>query len=658
MDLDQQEALNTIENSVYRTALKLRAVQSLCQLKLTDVSSIQQILPNHKCRAEKQKPLSMEQLTRLLKELFKRTRLEKPGQVEPKAAELTLSLLTSAYDRNGVGFIQPRSAAAALIALSGDGLLTKYRGLFQLYSTCAGRSASRTHISRNGVRNLLTDLLQILAVVGERRNLSNVEIAVTSCFSGVLGSAVDEERFLAWLQSEPAILLWLPTCYRLSATEMVKHQVKCNICKSFPITGLRYRCLKCLNFDICQVCFFTGQLCKPHKKSHPVMEHCVPVSTKERTKLFFRIIRNNLLQGRCERKEALRRKTLMVMGDAGYYADSHAHFCSRHSTSSRQHVPSHPICSVRTLDQQLSSPLDAKVSQGQTMANNNSLLCQEKTSSQTLASIKAELAKTQESIKALHSERRYLKKQLNKCKGKMQLLHSAQEDRNRALQAKFRELLGSQDSLKLELQEMREEIKNIAIWSKEPLKERNLQTRSGCPSLKPNRVEYSKYKSPELLSSWIKRKWLWEPQGGLLARNAGGSPENTLRAQFFPNAPPEVAHHESPQERTAPLTDCSEANRERLSNGIRSISPNYSTATEALHNEMQMEEEELQQLMMKLKDALSVQVWQGQFSVLKEGLLLTAKNVCKSFSDLISQVTLPTRKYGYADIGSPASITA
>ncbi|XP_033009039.1 uncharacterized protein LOC117048805 [Lacerta agilis] len=200
---------------------------------------------------------------------------------------------------------------------------------------------------------------------------------------------------------------------------------------------------------------------------------------------------------------------------------------------------------------------------------------------------------------------------------------------------------------------------NIATWSKEPSKERNLQTGSGCPSLKPNRVEYSKYKSPELLSSWIKRKWLLEPQGGLLARNVGGSPESTLRAQLFPNATPEVAPHESPRGRTAPLTDCSEANRGHLSNGIRSISPNYSTATEALHNEMQMEEEEeLQQLMMKLKDALSLQVWQGQLSVLKEGLLLKAKNVCKSFSDVISQVTSPTRKYGYANIGSPASITA
>lgn len=56
----------------------------------------------------------------------------------------------------------------------------------------------------------------------------------------VLSSAIKEEKFLSWLQSEPPILLWLPTCYRLSATEMVTHPVRCRICRNFPIMGLRY----------------------------------------------------------------------------------------------------------------------------------------------------------------------------------------------------------------------------------------------------------------------------------------------------------------------------------------------------------------------------------------------------------------------------------
>ncbi|XP_061463489.1 dystrotelin [Rhineura floridana] len=657
MDLDQQEALNTIENSVYRTALKLRAVQRLCQIDLTDASLIQQILPNHQCWAEKSLPA--EQILQLLKKIFKRARSEKPGQVEPKAPELTMSLLTAAYDRNGVGCFQPRSAAAALIALSGDSLLTKYRALFQLYATCVGRSPSRTHITRNGVRNLLADLLQVLAVVGECRNLSNVDIAVQSCFSGVLSSTIDEERFLAWLQSEPAILLWLPTCHRLSATEMVMHQVKCNICKSFPITGLRYRCLKCLNFDLCQVCFFTGQQSKPHKKSHPVVEHCVPVSAKESTKLFFRIIRNNLLQRRCKRKEALRRNALIVMGDGDFSTRSYAHPGSLQPTSSGQPVPLNLSSSVPTLDLQLSSPLDVKVSQAQLVQNDKRPLGQDTTSNQALASLEAELAKTQESIKTFRSERRYLKKQLSKWKGQVQLLHSAQEDRNCALETKIHELIASQENLRMELQEMRHEITNITIKSKESLKQRNFQTGSGCPPLKPNHV---KYKSPDLPSSCVKRKWLLEPQAGLLARNSGGSAEITLGTTVFQNDIPEVVHPKNPRERTVPLTDCSgelksETSRDHLSGGIKIPSPKCSTATETLHSEKQMEEEEeLQQLMMKLKDALHVQP--GQPSVCKAGLLSTAKIVHKSFSDLISQVTLPTRKCDNGDIGSLSSITA
>ncbi|KAK1336588.1 hypothetical protein QTO34_002621 [Cnephaeus nilssonii] len=40
----------------------------------------------------------------------------------------------------------------------------------------------------------------------------------------------------------------------------------------------RYRCLKCLNFDICQMCFLSGLHSKPHPTSHPVVEHCVQVT--------------------------------------------------------------------------------------------------------------------------------------------------------------------------------------------------------------------------------------------------------------------------------------------------------------------------------------------------------------------------------------------
>ncbi|KFW02601.1 Dystrotelin, partial [Eurypyga helias] len=166
----------------------------------------------------------VQQISGMLMKLFQKARLEKPGQVDPRAAEFTLSLLTAMYDRSGTGYIKTQCAAAALIALSGDTLLAKYRAFFQFYAVLDGKVAV---ITRSGLRSLLTDLNQIPTIVGESCTLSCVEIATRSCFHGVLKSAIVEEKFLSWLRSEPALLLWLPTCYRLSATEMVSHQARC-----------------------------------------------------------------------------------------------------------------------------------------------------------------------------------------------------------------------------------------------------------------------------------------------------------------------------------------------------------------------------------------------------------------------------------------------
>ncbi|XP_043300715.1 LOW QUALITY PROTEIN: dystrotelin [Cervus canadensis] len=306
------DALNSIENSTYRTAFKLRSLQTLCQLDLIGSSLIQHVLLRQHLWEAGESTLSLQQLFQALQAMFQKVRVEKPGQVHPRASELTLSLLTTMYDSTGTGFLKLAPAAAALITLSGDSPLTKYRALFQLYAeNNRGGHDLGARMTRRVLRNLLTDLQQIPTVVGESRALCSVESATRSCFQGVLSPVIKEEKFLSWLQSEPPILLWIPTCYRLSATEMATHPVRCRICRNFPITGLRYRCLKCLNFDICQVCFLSSLQGESHQKSHPVVENCIQMSAKDNTKLILRTLRNNLLQGRCRRKEAARRQWLL-----------------------------------------------------------------------------------------------------------------------------------------------------------------------------------------------------------------------------------------------------------------------------------------------------------------------------------------------------------
>ena len=57
----------------------------------------------------------------------------------------------------------------------------------------------------------------------------------------------------------------------------VKHDAKCNICKMYPIIGLRFKCLKCLNYDMCQDCFFVARTTKRHKLTHPTQEYIIAV---------------------------------------------------------------------------------------------------------------------------------------------------------------------------------------------------------------------------------------------------------------------------------------------------------------------------------------------------------------------------------------------
>ena len=73
------------------------------------------------------------------------------------------------------------------------------------------------------------------------------------------------------MMKEPKFIVWLPTLYRMAASETghkllkllikqlvwlfhtVKHEAKCSVCKMFPIVGLRFRSLKDFNTDFCQV---------------------------------------------------------------------------------------------------------------------------------------------------------------------------------------------------------------------------------------------------------------------------------------------------------------------------------------------------------------------------------------------------------------------
>lgn len=51
--------------------------------------------------------------------------------------------------------------------------------------------------------------------------------------------SVGLDRFYEWMKLEPSIIAWLPAMHRLITGEKLVHQVRCGVCQSYPIRGLR-----------------------------------------------------------------------------------------------------------------------------------------------------------------------------------------------------------------------------------------------------------------------------------------------------------------------------------------------------------------------------------------------------------------------------------
>lgn len=257
----------------------------------------------------------------VLRAIYSNVAAQDPNLVDvPLCVDMALNWLLNVYDsqRTGqlrvlsfkVSFIHCNSGncnvlfKVGLTVLSRGHLEEKYRYLFRLIADPQQKANQR----KLGL--LLHDVLQIPRQLGEVAAFggSNIEPSVRSClgteFSVVLHynfseSAIAGDReelevahFLAWLQQEPQSLVWLPVLHRIAAAEKAKHQAKCNSCKQYPIVGLRYRCLKCFNFDMCQTCFFSGKLTKGHKLTHPMHEYCAATTSIEDVRDFTRALKN------------------------------------------------------------------------------------------------------------------------------------------------------------------------------------------------------------------------------------------------------------------------------------------------------------------------------------------------------------------------------
>ncbi|XP_055342191.1 LOW QUALITY PROTEIN: uncharacterized protein LOC129590815 [Paramacrobiotus metropolitanus] len=289
---------NDVRYAAYRTALKFRTLSNRLQLHQIKLSTIRSVLKQHGYEAVYQNHtlIPCVELETLVADIYLSARRELPSIDQPEVnAELLLCLLLKLYDTNRCGTIKLISAKIGLALLASGSYLEKWKyilGELFDYNRC---------LSRKNAFNLLVDVARIPEILGEKRLFGThlVPAAVESLWIRGRPTSVGltEDGFRHWLRDEPQTLVWLSTSYRIRQAERIRHHIKCSVCRTQPFNGLRYRCLRCYNYNMCQNCFFTGKFNKSHRLRHPIREYSSYVTAGQETKDLIKIMRNRVFRG-------------------------------------------------------------------------------------------------------------------------------------------------------------------------------------------------------------------------------------------------------------------------------------------------------------------------------------------------------------------------
>ncbi|XP_056390183.1 dystrotelin isoform X2 [Hyla sarda] len=253
--------------------------------------------------------------------------------------------------------------------------------------------------------------------------------------------------------------------------------------------------------------------------------------------------------------------------------------------------------------------------------------------------IKSELLKTQKTIKELQSERRLLRKQLSHWTGAVQALQESQEDNHCKVETQIHMLAESNECVKKELKELRHNMQGMIQCCK--LK-RGLNVRA-------KRFSSSKWNAvdPTVMGDSVntKQKDFQRTQCTLQRENDHLKAQNRRALTHM--------RHLCESIRTA----SSHKERQRMASGYcfspEKVTPNKCDSeiedvtdnppvSESQVITVRNEEAEFQEMIEKLKYALSLQIKPGQIPGIKQELLHAAGQVSRCYTNLLSKIIEPT----------------
>ncbi|KAL5254422.1 hypothetical protein ACHWQZ_G014014 [Mnemiopsis leidyi] len=262
---------NYIPYGAYRIAMKLRYIQKKTRLLHVTTDMWRTVVEEH-CLENPNLVLQPAEISSVVTSLLRAVSQEVGDSLmmnEDECARLMLSWLSILYPQPALTALQLN---VPIILLSNSEPIAKHRLLFEM-TRMSGYQLTHKQLS-----HMLHLSSYLLISCGENTSLvsETSQCVAQRCFTYnniPLHSGITLDLYEQWLLSEPEYLAWIPALYRLNVSENMKHEVRCGACKCHPILGLRYRCLKCVNLDLCQECFLKGEVYKNHDVTHPLKEY-------------------------------------------------------------------------------------------------------------------------------------------------------------------------------------------------------------------------------------------------------------------------------------------------------------------------------------------------------------------------------------------------
>uniref|UniRef100_A0A1A8MLM3 Dystrobrevin n=2 Tax=Nothobranchius pienaari TaxID=704102 RepID=A0A1A8MLM3_9TELE len=267
-ELEEQD-LDSIRLSSYRTACKLRFVQKRCNLHLLDIYNVIEAVRDAGLNAvELNAGISVTRLENLVTSLFNQLskRLPTTHPINPRESTVLLvEFILAAVDCEPESRLTVLSVKAMLATLCGGKLVDKLRYVFSQVSDSKGV------LVLSKFDSFLREALKLPTALHEEPSFGYTHTVARSCFPQQ--KKVMLNMFLDIVAEPPECLVWLPVMHRMASVEHVYHPVACSFCRSNGMTGFRYRCLRCRGYQLCQNCFWHGKASGSHSNQHRMKEH-------------------------------------------------------------------------------------------------------------------------------------------------------------------------------------------------------------------------------------------------------------------------------------------------------------------------------------------------------------------------------------------------